>query len=155
VTSGKTKAANKQMSFLPGLPDYLFSNQKSQFWSTLEWIMLNNFMAIWNILGTLGIFYDNLVHFMLFWYIFSGFGIMYLEKSGNPASDSNDVFSFWLLCGERTSQGNNHGNFFFGKESIRRGSIIHYRTRVAIFFLVQHTKTEKIYQMTTKYTKGP
>jgi hypothetical protein len=27
--------------------------------------------------------------------------------------------------------------------------------RVARFFLVQHTKTENIYQMTTKYTKRP
>jgi hypothetical protein len=28
-------------------------------------------------------------------------------------------------------------------------------TKVARFFLVQHTKTGKIYQMTTKYTKWP
>jgi hypothetical protein len=38
-----------------------------------------------NILLTFGIFYDHLVHFELIWYIFSGFGIMYQEKSGNPA----------------------------------------------------------------------
>jgi hypothetical protein len=42
-------------------------------------------MAIWNILQTFGIFYDHLVHFVFIWYIFSGFGIMYQEKSGNPA----------------------------------------------------------------------
>jgi hypothetical protein len=41
-------------------------------------------MAICNILWTFGIFYDRLVHFAYFWYIFSGFGFMYLEKSGNP-----------------------------------------------------------------------
>jgi hypothetical protein len=41
-----------------------------KFWWTLEWIMLKYFMAIWNILRTLGIFYDHLVHFMLIWYIF-------------------------------------------------------------------------------------
>jgi hypothetical protein len=41
-------------------------------------------MAIWN-LGDLGYFYDHLLHFVYFWYIFSGFGIMYQEKSGNPA----------------------------------------------------------------------
>jgi hypothetical protein len=35
-------------------------------------------MAAWNILQTFGIFYEHLVHF-------SGFGIMYQEKSGNPA----------------------------------------------------------------------
>jgi hypothetical protein len=35
-----------------------------------------------------GIFYDPLVHFVFIWYIFSGFGIMYQEKSGNPAKES-------------------------------------------------------------------
>jgi hypothetical protein len=42
-------------------------------------------MDIWNILWTCGIFYGHLVHFVLIWYIFSGFGIMYQEESGNPA----------------------------------------------------------------------
>jgi hypothetical protein len=42
-----------------------------KFWRTLEWKMLKCFMAIWNILRTLGIFYDHLVHFMLIWYIFT------------------------------------------------------------------------------------
>jgi hypothetical protein len=37
-------------------------------------------------LQTFGIFYDHLVHFVFLWYIFSGFGIMYREKSGNPGS---------------------------------------------------------------------
>jgi hypothetical protein len=37
-------------------------------------------MAIWNTLQTLGIFYGRLVHF-------SGIGIMYQEKSGIPAVD--------------------------------------------------------------------
>jgi hypothetical protein len=32
----------------------------------------------------LGILCDHLVHFVFIWYIFSGFGIMYQEKSGNP-----------------------------------------------------------------------
>jgi hypothetical protein len=42
-------------------------------------------MAIWNILRTFGIFFDHLVHFVLHnWGHFSGFGIMYQEKSGNP-----------------------------------------------------------------------
>jgi hypothetical protein len=41
-------------------------------------------MAIWNILQTFGICYDHLVHFVLIWYIFPGFGIMFQEKSGNP-----------------------------------------------------------------------
>jgi hypothetical protein len=33
---------------------------------------------------TFRIFYDHLVHFLFIWYIFSCFGIMYQEKSGNP-----------------------------------------------------------------------
>jgi hypothetical protein len=41
-------------------------------------------MAIWNILQTFEIFYD---HFVFFLSIFSGFGIMYQEKSGNPVRD--------------------------------------------------------------------
>jgi hypothetical protein len=47
------------------------------------------FMAIWNILRTFGIFYDLLVHF-------SGFGIMYQEKSGNP-SLKGDVAELYPL----------------------------------------------------------
>jgi hypothetical protein len=42
-------------------------------------------MAIWNILCPLGTFCIHLVHFVFIWYIFSGFGIMYQEKSGDPA----------------------------------------------------------------------
>jgi hypothetical protein len=45
----------------------------------LDWKMFIYFMAIWTILWRFGIFYDHLVHF-------SGFGIMYQEKSGNPAN---------------------------------------------------------------------
>jgi hypothetical protein len=41
-------------------------------------------MAISKFLQTFGIFYDHLVHFVSIGYIFSGFGIMYQEKSGNP-----------------------------------------------------------------------
>jgi hypothetical protein len=44
-------------------------------------------MAIWNILRAFGISHDHLVHFLLIWYISSGFGIMYKEKSGNPGRD--------------------------------------------------------------------
>jgi hypothetical protein len=51
-------------------------------------------MAIWNILWRLGIFYDHLVHLVIIWYIFSGFGITYQEKSGNPALG---VFHFHMV----------------------------------------------------------
>jgi hypothetical protein len=44
-------------------------------------------MAIWNILWPFGIFYDHLVQFVFFWCIFSGFGTMHLEKSGNPGAN--------------------------------------------------------------------
>jgi hypothetical protein len=39
-------------------------------------------MTIWNILGTFGIFYDHLVHFVFVWYIFSR--LEYQEETGNP-----------------------------------------------------------------------
>jgi hypothetical protein len=39
---------------------------------------LEYFTVIWEICG-------QLVHFVLIWYIISGFGITYQEKSGNPA----------------------------------------------------------------------
>jgi hypothetical protein len=48
-----------------------------KFWSALDWEMLIYFMSIWIILRTWGISYNRLVHF-------SGFRIMYQEKSGNP-----------------------------------------------------------------------
>jgi hypothetical protein len=55
-----------------------------KFWRGLDWKMLFYFMAIWNILRTYGIYFDNLAYFVFIWYIFSGFGIMCQEKSGNP-----------------------------------------------------------------------
>jgi hypothetical protein len=36
-------------------------------------------------LWTFGIFYDHSVHFVFIWYIFSSFGLIHQEKSGNPA----------------------------------------------------------------------
>jgi hypothetical protein len=45
-------------------------------------------MAIWNTLWKFGTFYDHLVRFVFIGYICSGFGIMYQEKSGNPAQES-------------------------------------------------------------------
>jgi hypothetical protein len=41
-----------------------------KYWRALDWKMLIYFMAIWNILQTFGIFYDQLVHFGFIWYIF-------------------------------------------------------------------------------------
>jgi hypothetical protein len=56
-----------------------------KFWRALNWKMLIYCMATWNILLAFGIFCDHLEHFVFIWLIFSGFGIMYQEKSGNPA----------------------------------------------------------------------
>jgi hypothetical protein len=53
------------------------------FWA-LEWIILVYFMVNWNILRSMGIFYSHLVYIVVICYIFSLFGILYQEKSGNP-----------------------------------------------------------------------
>jgi hypothetical protein len=57
-------------------------------WRALDWKMFIYFMAIWNFLWRFGIFND---HFVFIWYIFSGFGIMYQEKSGNPGDEHTNV----------------------------------------------------------------
>jgi hypothetical protein len=53
-------------------------------WS-LEWKILICIMVIWNILRPFSIFYVHLVYFIVNWYMLSRFGILYQEKSGNPA----------------------------------------------------------------------
>jgi hypothetical protein len=45
-------------------------------------------MAIWSMIRQFGIFCGQLVYFMVIWYIFSRFGMLYQEKSGNPDVDS-------------------------------------------------------------------
>jgi hypothetical protein len=56
-----------------GLPDGLFSNQKSKFWSILEVLAMDNsgiFMAIWRMFRTFGIvLYGTFGTFFPFWYI--------------------------------------------------------------------------------------
>jgi hypothetical protein len=42
-------------------------------------------MSIWINLRAMGISYGHLVYFEVIWYIFPRFGILYQEKSGNPA----------------------------------------------------------------------
>jgi hypothetical protein len=64
-----------------------------KFWSGLDWIILKYFMSICNLLRTLGIFNDHFVHFVFIWYILSGIGIMYQEKSGNPALDTARIYA--------------------------------------------------------------
>jgi hypothetical protein len=72
-----------------GLPDGLFSNQKSQFWENFQGLRLKNIdiPIIWpfeTFYGYTRYFYEHLVNFVFIWYIFSSFGIMHQEKSGNP-----------------------------------------------------------------------
>jgi hypothetical protein len=60
--------------------------------------MLVYFMALWNILQALGIFYDHLVQFVVHLVHFSGFSIMYQEKSGNPVSEPTCVNATFVLA---------------------------------------------------------
>jgi hypothetical protein len=53
-------------------------------------------MDIWYILQPIIIFYGHLVHLMVVWYIFSRFGMLYREKSGNP-----DPIATYNSCGYR------------------------------------------------------
>jgi hypothetical protein len=55
-----------------------------KFWRVLQWKMLVYFMSIWTILRPLEIFYGPLVYFKVIWF-FPRFGMLYQEKSGNPA----------------------------------------------------------------------
>jgi hypothetical protein len=58
-----------------------------KFWRAFDAKMLIYFRAIWNILRIFGIFYDHLIPtFFVLLVHFSGFGIMYLDKSGNPVA---------------------------------------------------------------------
>jgi hypothetical protein len=55
-----------------------------KFWKVLQWTTL---VFLWKFLPNLspiGIFYGHLVHSVVFWYIFSRFGMLRREKSGNP-----------------------------------------------------------------------
>jgi hypothetical protein len=59
-----------------------------KFWRVLQWKMLVYFiMTIWPILRPFGIFWGNLVHCLVIWYIFSRFGMLSQDKSGSPAHE--------------------------------------------------------------------
>jgi hypothetical protein len=49
-------------------------------------------MTIWSILRPLEIFYGHLVFFVVICYISPRFGILYQEKSGNPAHFCGGMF---------------------------------------------------------------
>jgi hypothetical protein len=65
----------------------------------LQWKALAYFIAIWSILVWFGIFCRHLVNFIAViaaWYIFSRFGMLYQEKSGNPGCGSQ-IWRKWNL----------------------------------------------------------
>jgi hypothetical protein len=70
-----------------------------KFWRVLHWKTLVYIVDTWPILRSLIIFYEqfyqtgNLVLFVVIWYIFSRFGILYQEKSGNPAPVESDTLN--------------------------------------------------------------
>jgi hypothetical protein len=74
-------------TFATGLPDgYCFQTKNSnlcKFWKVLIWKILEYFMTLWFILGPLEIFHGHFGIFCGNWYIFSCFGILDQEKSGN------------------------------------------------------------------------
>jgi hypothetical protein len=84
----------------PGLPDGIFSNQKSQFGQILEGLAMENvslfcghfinFPAIWYILWPFGKFCGHL-------YIFPRFGILHREKYGNPDLNDRKVFDTSMI----------------------------------------------------------
>jgi hypothetical protein len=49
----------------------------------------------------LGIFYGHLIYFVIIWYIFFHFGMLYQEKSGNPAPFAAVNFDFRQKCRQR------------------------------------------------------
>jgi hypothetical protein len=71
---------------IPGLPDGLVSNQKSQFGYVLEGVAIEKIAVFYDqsVFMLLEIFYGHLVYFVVIWYIFPCFSILYQEKSGNP-----------------------------------------------------------------------
>jgi hypothetical protein len=64
----------KQSQLYAGLPDDLFSNQKTV-WVNFERVLQRK--KIWSILMPFGIFYGHLVYFMAIWYILWPFGILF------------------------------------------------------------------------------
>jgi hypothetical protein len=66
----------------------------SKFWSVVQWKIFAYLLAIWSILRPLEIFYGHGVCFVVIWYIFTSFGILYQEKSGNPGSQTKKKLQF-------------------------------------------------------------
>jgi hypothetical protein len=72
-----------------------------KFWRALKWKMLVYFKCIWNI-GKSAIWYIvwPIGYLVVFWYIFSRFGILFYEKSGNPGQLArvHNWSESWKFC---------------------------------------------------------
>jgi hypothetical protein len=55
--------------------------------------MLLYVMSILNILPQFGIFYGDLIYFVVIWYILPWFGTIYQDKSGNPEGGALGITS--------------------------------------------------------------
>jgi hypothetical protein len=80
--------------FTSGLPDMVSFQTKNPtlgtFWRALDWKMENaRFYGHIEYFTDIGECLWPFGTFVLVWYIYSGFGIMYQEKSGNPALHSS------------------------------------------------------------------
>jgi hypothetical protein len=100
--------------------------------------MLIHFLAIWNILQTLGYFYDHAAHFVFLWYNLFRFWYHHVPRK------------IWQPCCKPAIAGLAPEILQNGERSGREphSSV---QSRVARFFLAQHTKK---YQMTPKNTKN-
>jgi hypothetical protein len=77
--------------YISGLPDRIYSNQKSKFGQILERLGMENvciFYDHFENLRSFGIICSNLANVVAIWYIFSRFVALYQEQSGNP-----DIFT--------------------------------------------------------------
>jgi hypothetical protein len=83
-----------QIRSIAGLPDGLFSNQKSQFGYILVGLgteIVLYFIIIWNILMPLGIIYVGSVQFVVILYIFPILVCLDQTKSGNSGPSERPV----------------------------------------------------------------
>jgi hypothetical protein len=101
-----------------------------------------HFVAIWKMLRPYGTFNGDVVNFVDIWYIFP---VLVRFTKNNLATLACDQFvrgveSKAMLCTHI---------YISTKRKCYNEQTVH--TRVARFFLLQHTKTGKIYQITNEY----
>jgi transcriptional regulator of aromatic amino acid metabolism len=106
--------------------------------------MLVYFMVIWSTFRPFGIFYGHLVHVPSFWYILP---VLVCCTKKNLAtlvvgSFRAELRNLFYVC-----------KYLSGRNENLRETVFADVARVARVFLVQHTKTGKIYQITAKYAK--